>query len=66
MGPPMVLIVTLGKQYNVGERLAIIQYTNNTLIALPGHQTQQKQKTIHTTVYLIKKVVVIINDNNAI
>ena len=59
MGSPME--VTLGQQYNVGERPTVILYAY-TSIAIPGHQTQQKQKTIQ---YVIKKVV-IVYDNNAI
>ena len=39
------IIVTLGQQYNVGEKPAFILCTLTTLIAMQGHQTSKtKQK----------------------
>ena len=38
------MVVTLGQQYNVGERDQPLYHTV-TLIAMLGHQTQQKQNT---------------------
>ena len=42
-GSPMV--VTLGQQYDVGEKLTVILYTYINLIAVQGHQTKSKNKT---------------------
>ena len=55
------MVVTLGRQYNIGERPTVVHCTL-TSIAMPDHQTQQKQKTKR---YIIQKVVTIY-DNNAI
>ena len=44
------MVVTLGQQYNVGERPIDILYTYITSIAMPGHQTRQKQKIIQRCV----------------
>ena len=46
------MVVTLGQQCNVGER-----YCTLTLIAIPGHQTQQKQKILLQCI--IKKIVIV-------
>ena len=57
------MVVALGQQYNVGERPIVILHTLLQLIAMSGHQTQQKQKIIQN---ITKRVVIIIYDNNTI
>ena len=39
------MVVTLGQQYNVGEKPTIIYFTL-TLVALQGHQKNSKNKNI--------------------
>ena len=57
------MVVCLGSTvYNVGERPIVILHTLLQLIAMSGHQTQQKQKIIQN----ITKRVVIIYDNYTI
>ena len=44
--PDIILLVqTLLKQYNVGEKPIVILYTYITLIAMQGHQTKRKNRT---------------------
>ena len=52
--------VTLGQQYNVGEKPTVILYTYISRHAGPPNKTQQK------TMQYISKRAVIINDNSAI
>ena len=54
------MVVTLGQQYNVGEKPTVLLYTYNNRHAEPPSIT--KQKTLR---YMIKRVV-IIYDNSAI
>ena len=59
------MVVCLGSTvYNVGERPIVILHTLLQLIAMSGHQTQQKQKIILQ--YITKRVVIILYDNNTI
>ena len=51
-----MVVVALGQQYNMSGRDQSLYCTLLTLIALPGHQTQQKQKI---KPYMTKKVVII-------
>ena len=39
-----MMVVTLGQQYNDGEKPTVILYTIR-LIAMQGYQTKQKEKT---------------------
>ena len=60
MGSPMV--VTLGQQYNVGERPTVILYTYiNRYTKQPPKATKTEDKTVHNFTKVI-----IIYDNNAI
>ena len=43
-GSPM-MVVTLGQQFNIGEKPAVILYTY-TLIAMQGHQKNSENKNI--------------------
>ena len=47
-GFPSGIIVTLGQQYNIGEKPTVILYTYIlTLVAMQGHQKKlNKQKTL--------------------
>ena len=47
------MAVTLGQQYIAGERSTVILYCTHTLIAIPGHQTQQKYFQVNNGVWSV-------------
>ena len=44
------MVVTLGQQYNTGEKPTVMLYHTLTLIAMQGHQTKTNQKHFEYTI----------------
>ena len=51
------MVVTLGRQYNTGEKPTVVLYVWCTLtsIAMQGHQTKTKQKHFEYIINLVYK-----------
>ena len=54
------MVVTLGQQYNVGEKPTVILYTYNDSIAMQGHKKNSKNKNIQHSSTSSNMVLVVI------